>query len=210
MAIESDSSTVLSAKTSDLSRSERVAGHQLLRGGERQVDIRPHRSHRSIAPKKLLCAYCTALAPPEPAFAPPTPPPQPLFIFAPSSLHLLDNPPSMSQTVRMSPDVNRILFVKNMNYKTTGEHIYDLFGKYGSIRQVRLGTEGKAKGTAYVVYEDVMDAKTAFDHLNGFHLMDRYLVVLYHQPAKQAKADLARREKELEELKKKHNIPDKE
>jgi pre-mRNA branch site protein p14 len=34
--------------------------------------------------------------------------------------------------------------------------------------------------------------------------------VLYHQPAKQAKADLARREKELEDLKKKHNIPDKE
>ncbi|GAA5989346.1 hypothetical protein JCM10908_001271 [Rhodotorula pacifica] len=114
-------------------------------------------------------------------------------------------------TVRISSDVNRILFVKNLNYKTTGEDIYDLFGKYGSIRQVRRGTEGKAKGTAFVVYEDVMDAKNAFDHLNGFHLMDRYLVVLYHKPAQQAaKADLARREKELEELKAKHDIPDKE
>lgn len=82
-------------------------------------------------------------------------------------------------TVRISSDVNRILFVKNLNYKTTGEDIYDLFGKcvhacaecrraqagssrtssrrYGSIRQVRKGTEGKAKGTAFVVYEDVMD-----------------------------------------------------
>ncbi|GAA6042792.1 hypothetical protein JCM8097_007482, partial [Rhodosporidiobolus ruineniae] len=94
----------------------------------------------------------------------------------------------------------------------TGEDVYDLFGKYGSIRQVRLGREGKAKGTAFVVYEDVMDAKSAYDHLNGFHLQDRYLVVLYHKPsvvsAQAAKLDLARREKELEELKKKHNIPE--
>ncbi|GAA5863782.1 hypothetical protein JCM1840_005764 [Sporobolomyces johnsonii] len=114
-------------------------------------------------------------------------------------------------TVKLSPDVNRILFVKNLNYKVTGEDLYDLFGKYGAVRQIRRGSEGKAKGTAFVVYEDVMDAKTAFDHLNGFHLQDRYLVVLYHQPKKQdAKMDLARREKELAELKAKHNIPDKE
>lgn len=31
-------------------------------------------------------------------------------------------------TVKLSPDVNRILFVKNLNYKTTGEDLYDLFG----------------------------------------------------------------------------------
>lgn len=37
------------------------------------------------------------------------------------------------------------------------------------------------------------------------------LAVLYHKPAQQAaKADLARREKELEALKAKHDIPDKE
>ncbi|GAA6004891.1 RNA recognition motif domain-containing protein [Rhodotorula paludigena] len=115
------------------------------------------------------------------------------------------------QSVKLSSDVHRVLFVKNLNYKTTGDDIYDLFGRYGSIRQVRLGREGKAKGTAFVVYEDVMDAKMAFDHLNGFHLMDRYLVVLYHKPSQQAaKMDLARREKELAELKAKHNIPEKE
>ncbi|GAA5848346.1 hypothetical protein JCM8547_004485 [Rhodosporidiobolus lusitaniae] len=114
-------------------------------------------------------------------------------------------------TVKLSPDVNRILFVKNLNYKVTGEDVYDLFGKYGSIRQVRLGREGKAKGTAFIVYEDVMDAKSAYDHLNGFHLQDRYLVVLYHKPERQtAKMDLERREKELAALKKQHNIGEKE
>jgi pre-mRNA branch site protein p14 len=57
-----------------------------------------------------------------------------------------------------------------------------------------------------------IQAKNALEHLNGFHLQERYIVVLYHMPAKQdaaaAKADLARREEELVQLKKKHNIGD--
>ena len=32
------------------------------------------------------------------------------------------------------------------------------------------------KGTAFVVYEDVMDAKQACDKLNGFNFQNRYLV----------------------------------
>ena len=56
----------------------------------------------------------------------------------------------------------------------------------------------------------VLQAKNALEHLNGFHLQERYIVVLYHMPAKQdaaaAKAELARREEELVQLKKKHNI----
>ncbi|POW20962.1 hypothetical protein PSHT_02998 [Puccinia striiformis] len=117
--------------------------------------------------------------------------------------------------VKLSGDVNRILFVKNLNYKTKGEDLYDLFGKYGAIRQVRIGTDPKTRGTAFVVYEDIIDlfmfnqffliilaqAKNAFDHLNGFHLQERYL-------RQAAKADLAKREAELNALKKAHNIPD--
>lgn len=129
---------------------------------------------------------------------------------------------------KLPPGANRILFVKNLNYNITGEDLYDLFGRYGSIRQIRIGNEQKTKGTAFVVFDDVMDvgdyrcvlytyslfgqAKNALDHLNGFHLQERYIVVLYHMPAKQdaaaAKADLARREEELAQLKKKHNIGD--
>lgn len=90
--------------------------------------------------------------------------------------------------------------------------MYDLFGRYGSIRQIRIGNEAKTKGTAFVVYDDVMDAKNALDHLNGFHLQERYIVVLYHMPAKQdaaaAKAELAKREAELEKLKRENGIGD--
>ncbi|KAH9850736.1 hypothetical protein C2E23DRAFT_297811 [Lenzites betulinus] len=115
-------------------------------------------------------------------------------------------------TTKLPPGANRILFVKNLNYQITGEDLYDLFGRYGSIRQIRIGNEQKSRGTAFVVFDDVMDAKNALDHLNGFHLQERYIVVLYHMPAKQdaaaAKAEIARREEELAQLKKKHDIKD--
>ena len=63
---------------------------------------------------------------------------------------------------KLPPGANRILFVKNLNYQITGEDLYDLFGRYGSIRQIRLGNEAKTKGTAFVVFEDVMDVRTSF------------------------------------------------
>ena len=105
--------------------------------------------------------------------------------------------------------------MKNLNFNITGNDLYDLFGKYGPIRQIRLGTDTqlKTKGTAYIVYESPDDAKEAMNHLNGFHLMERYIVgeslalplsphhhdtrshtVLYHHPSKQQASALAKAE----------------
>jgi hypothetical protein len=42
--------------------------------------------------------------------------------------------------------------------------------------QIRQGIAANTKGTAFVVYEDVMDAKQACDKLNGFNFQNRYLV----------------------------------
>jgi len=42
--------------------------------------------------------------------------------------------------------------------------------------QVRQGIASNTKGTAFVVYEDVMDAKQACDKLNGYNFQNRYLV----------------------------------
>jgi pre-mRNA branch site protein p14 len=92
--------------------------------------------------------------------------------------------------------------------------------------QVRQGIANNTKGTAFVVYEDVMDAKMACDKLNGFNFQNRYLVgtssstylipetylihgtVLYHQPEKmvRSKEDLEARKENLEQLKKQHGI----
>lgn len=40
--------------------------------------------------------------------------------------------------VRLPPEVNRILYVKNLPYRITAEEMYDIFGKYGAIRQIRV------------------------------------------------------------------------
>ncbi|KAK4141582.1 putative pre-mRNA branch site protein p14 [Dichotomopilus funicola] len=82
----------------------------------------------------------------------------------------------MSRANKLGPEVNP--------YNVTPEELFDLFGKYGPIRQVRQGIASNTKGTAFVVYEDVMDAKQACDKLNGYNFQNRYLVVLYHQPDK--------------------------
>ncbi|OAQ97151.1 hypothetical protein LLEC1_00750 [Akanthomyces lecanii] len=99
---------------------------------------------------------------------------------------------------KLAPEVNR--------YNVTPEELFDLFGKFGPIRQVRQGIANATKGTAFVVYEDVIDAKQACDKLNGFNFQNRYLVVLYHQPDKMAKSkeDLEARRESLARLKKQH------
>jgi pre-mRNA branch site protein p14 len=39
-----------------------------------------------------------------------------------------------------------------------------------------MGDGPKTKGTAYVAFEEMADAKRALDRLNGFHLQERYIV----------------------------------
>jgi pre-mRNA branch site protein p14 len=54
-----------------------------------------------------------------------------------------------------------------------------------------------------VVYEDIYDAKAAVDHLSGFNVGGRYLVVLYYQPAKFEKRELQEeKDREVIELRK--------
>jgi len=105
--------------------------------------------------------------------------------------------------------------------------MFDIFGKYGAIRQIRVcvhrlpyarcvsltharvrrGCTKETRGTAYVVYEDIYDAKAAADHLSGFNVANRCLIVLFFQPARQAKKlDQKRREEELADLQKRHGM----
>lgn len=121
------------------------------------------------------------------------------------------NAASARGAARLPPEVNRILYVRNLPYKTeealSTEEIYDIFGKYGAIRQIRLGDKKDTKGTAYVVYEDIYDAKQAVDHLSGFNVANRYLIVLYYNPAKTSKkADQARKAAEIAKLQEKYGV----
>lgn len=84
----------------------------------------------------------------------------PLIAAMPQNLKLPPPLFSFFFQAKLPPGANRILFVKNLNYQITGDDLYDLFGRYGSIRQVRIGNESKTKGTAFVVFDDVMDVRS--------------------------------------------------
>lgn len=74
-------------------------------------------------------------------------------------------------------DIDAVSFCLFSFRRAPGSDLYELFGRYGAIRQVRIGDQpGKTKGTAFVVYEEMGDAKNALEHLNGFHLQERYIV----------------------------------
>lgn len=58
-----------------------------------------------------------------------------------------------------------------------------------------------------MIYEDIYDAKNAVDHLSGFNVCGRYLIVLYYQPTKMQKnVDNAVKKKEIEEMKAKFGL----
>jgi pre-mRNA branch site protein p14 len=109
--------------------------------------------------------------------------------------------------VRLPPEVNRVLYVRNLPYKITAEEMYDIFGKYGAIRQIRVGNTADTRGTAFVIYEDIFDAKNACDHLSGFNVCNRYLVVLYYQATKAfEKLNTQKKEDNLKKMKEKYDL----
>lgn len=76
-------------------------------------------------------------------------------------------------------------------------NIYDFFS----------GNTPETRGTAFVVYEDIFDAKNACDHLSGFNVCNRYLVVLYYQSNKAfKKLDADKKEADLAEMKRKYGL----
>merc|ERR1712005_69961 len=108
---------------------------------------------------------------------------------------------------RLPPEVNRVLYVRNLPFKITAEEMYDIFGKFGPIRQIRLGCTSSTRGTAFVVYDDIYDAKHACDHLSGFNVANRYLIVLYYQQNKQTKkVDTKKKREDIERLKNKFGV----
>ncbi|XP_050119380.1 splicing factor 3B subunit 6-like protein [Malus sylvestris] len=112
---------------------------------------------------------------------------------------------------RLHPEVNCMLYVRNLPFNISRNEMYDIFGKYGAIRQIRIETNKDTKGTAFFVYEDIYDAKTAVDHLSGFNVANRYLTVLYYQQAKMGKkSDTKKKEEEIAKMQEKYGVSTKD
>jgi hypothetical protein len=41
------------------------------------------------------------------------------------------------------------------------------------LSSARVGNTADTRGTAFVIYEDIFDAKNACDHLSGFNVCNR-------------------------------------
>ena len=73
--------------------------------------------------------------------------------------------------IRLPHEISRFIYVRNLPHKITPEELYDIFGRFGAVRQIRRGISNKNRGTAFVVYEDLIDAKRAVESLHtAFHL----------------------------------------
>lgn len=44
----------------------------------------------------------------------------------------------LKKPVKLTADANKILFVKGLPYKIGSDELYELFGRYGAIQQIRL------------------------------------------------------------------------
>lgn len=58
------------------------------------------------------------------------------------------------------------------------------------------------------MYEDIYDAKTACDHLSGFNVQNRYLIVLYYNPSRVNKklGNLKEQEEQLRAMQAKYGV----
>jgi len=117
----------------------------------------------------------------------------------------------MSRSGKIAPEQLPILFVKNLNYDVDSKALWTLFdpNQERIVRQIRQGISVDSRGTAYVVFWNVMDAKNALDKLNGFNFQNRYLVVLWHQPEKTLRSktdEISMRREQLAQLKAQHGI----
>jgi pre-mRNA branch site protein p14 len=99
--------------------------------------------------------------------------------------------------VNIPPGQNPILYVRNLPYTVTSDQLISLFEKFGSLRQIRLGTARDAKGTAYIIYSKASDARSASQKMSGYALDGRHLVVGFWQPDKNAKLKKRTAEEEI-------------
>ena len=107
----------------------------------------------------------------------------------------LKNENKKEKLIRLPHEISRFIYVRNLPHKITPEELYDIFGRFGVVRQIRRGISNKNKGTTFVVYEDLIDAKRAVEKLKGINVLGKYLICLYFNPKKEKKKEIDNDEK---------------
>ncbi|KAI5288394.1 hypothetical protein KEM54_005244, partial [Ascosphaera aggregata] len=96
--------------------------------------------------------------------------------------------------------------VRNLEERMKIDQIKDslegIFEEFGTIVQIIAKTNLKAKGQAFIVFDNVESAAKAIDEVNGFDLFEKPLVLDYARTKSDATVLKEAGEKELEEHKK--------
>ena len=80
------------------------------------------------------------------------------------------------------------IYVGNINYRTTGEELEQLFSEYGDVSSVQVITDrisGRSKGFAFVEMDDDAEARDAIEALHESDFAQRTLVVNQARPMKE-------------------------
>ena len=85
-----------------------------------------------------------------------------------------------------------VLIITNLHEEIQEEDIVDKFSEFGDVRNVSFNLDRKtgfAKGYALVEYDNLQDAKTAAEEMNGGILMDRTIHVdfAFVQPSNESR-----------------------
>ena len=103
-----------------------------------------------------------------------------------------------------------IVLVKNLPYGTSDKDLFDLFGAYGAVHQIRaaIPNSNAPQGTCFVVYQKLLDAQLAAKRINGINYQGRYLTASMYQVDKTVleEENFAVRAKNLQNLKDEYGI----
>uniref|UniRef100_A0A7N0VF19 RRM domain-containing protein n=1 Tax=Kalanchoe fedtschenkoi TaxID=63787 RepID=A0A7N0VF19_KALFE len=102
-----------------------------------------------------------------------------------------------TRNMRLPPEVNKVMYIRNLPFNISSEEMYDIFGKYKAIRQIQIGMNKDMRGISFMVYKDMYDAKTIMDHLSGFNVIK---ASQYEQQIQQKK------EEELTNMQEKYGV----
>ena len=117
------------------------------------------------------------------------------IIFMETRANITDKLVEYKEIAAIPHDVNRLLFVRNLPSKVTSSQVYQLFEKFGPVYRIWIGKENHVKGSAYVMFASILDAKEAVVKLNNLKIGSRHLSVLFYNKVKLEKSTQARRRK---------------
>ncbi|KAL5571526.1 hypothetical protein UlMin_021123 [Ulmus minor] len=114
--------------------------------------------------------------------------------------------------IRLPPEMNCVLYVRNLPLTspakrcTTSSASTERFGRF------KLGRKRiHVVLPSWCTRIDIYDTKTAVDHLLGFNVANRYLIVLYYQQANMNKKfDQKKKEEEIARMQEKYGVSTKD